>query len=131
MSSFSRNGLPTCTAGRRSSLSSPSVADAKEAPWIPSRPGRRAYQQEDVAGPGRPRQGDLVVARDADAHGVDERVARVARVEGHLAADVGDADAVAVAGDAADDPAEQVAVAGRRGGIGLGVGRRAGRSAGC
>ena len=38
MSSFSRNGLPTCTAGRRSSRSAPRVAEANDAPWIPSRP---------------------------------------------------------------------------------------------
>ncbi len=38
INSFSRNGLPTCTAGRRSSLSSSSPAEAKLAPWMPSRP---------------------------------------------------------------------------------------------
>ncbi len=35
---FSRNGLPTCTAGRRSALVSLSSTDAKVAPWMPSRP---------------------------------------------------------------------------------------------
>ena len=35
---FSRNGLPTCTAGRREALSSSSSNDANDAPWIPSRP---------------------------------------------------------------------------------------------
>ena len=35
---FSRKGLPTCTAGRRSSLLSSSCTDAKVAPWMPSRP---------------------------------------------------------------------------------------------
>ena len=72
--------------------------------------------------PGRARQRDLVVPRDPDAHRVDERVARVRRIEDDLAADVGDADAVAVAGDPADHAAEQVAVAGGRRRIGLGVG---------
>jgi hypothetical protein len=37
--SFSRNGSPTCTVGRFSSLSSPeNSADAMVAPWMPSRP---------------------------------------------------------------------------------------------
>ena len=36
--SFSRNGLPTCTAGRRSWLFSSSSTEAKVAPWMPSRP---------------------------------------------------------------------------------------------
>ena len=40
----------------------------------------------------------------ADAQGVDERVALVAVVEDDLAADVGQAEAVAVAADAGDDP---------------------------
>src|SRR6266567_2684784 len=35
---FSRNGLPTCTAGRRSELSSSSSSEANAAPWMPSRP---------------------------------------------------------------------------------------------
>ena len=122
MSSFSRNGLPTWTAGRRSSRSSPSVAEANEAPWIPSRPVDGADEQEHVAGARGARQRDLVVPRDADAHRVHQRVAGVRRVERDLAADVGNADAVAVAGDAADHAAEQVAVAGRGGRIGLGVG---------
>ena len=38
ISSFSRKGLPTWTAGRRSSLSESSPAEAKLAPWMPSRP---------------------------------------------------------------------------------------------
>ncbi len=38
ISFFSMNGLPTCTAGRRSSLDSSSCTLANVAPWIPSRP---------------------------------------------------------------------------------------------
>ena len=36
--SFSVKGSPTCTCGRRRSLSCVSSSDANEAPWIPSRP---------------------------------------------------------------------------------------------
>ena len=37
-SSFSVNGSPTCTVGRRSSAVSSNVAEAMVAPWMPSRP---------------------------------------------------------------------------------------------
>ena len=37
-STFSMNGSPTCTVGRRSSLPSPNSAEAMVAPWMPSRP---------------------------------------------------------------------------------------------
>ena len=50
--------------------------------------------------------------RDAEAEDVDERVAGVRVVEGNLAADGRDADAVAVAGDAGDDAFDDAAVAG-------------------
>src|SRR5216684_4297682 len=73
---FSRNGLPTCTAGRRSELDSSSSTDAHEA----------------VACPLRPRPHQPVDADQPDTHGVDERVLRVAIVEVHLAADRGYAD---------------------------------------
>ena len=36
--SFSVNGSPTCTVGRRSSAPSSKVAEAMVAPWMPSRP---------------------------------------------------------------------------------------------
>ena len=51
---------------------------------------------------------DAIGARDAARERVDEDVAVVARVELHLAADGGHADAVAVAADAGDDAAEQL-----------------------
>ena len=62
------------------------------------------------------------MTRDPDAHGVDERVAGVAGVERDFAAHVRDADAVAIAGDAAHNPAEQVSVPGSCGRIGLVIG---------
>jgi hypothetical protein len=39
-SSFSVNGSPTCTCGRRSSLSADRSVEANDAPWMPSRPVR-------------------------------------------------------------------------------------------
>ena len=45
----------------------------------------------------------LLVPHDADAQGVDQRVAGIRLVEHHLAADVRQAEAVAVAADAGDD----------------------------
>ena len=70
---------------------------------------RRAEQDDEVAGAGGARAHELVRAQQADAERVDERVLAVGRVEHGLARDVRDADAVAVAADAADDPAEQLA----------------------
>ncbi len=58
---------------------------------------------------------EVVVAQEADAHGVDEGVFAVGVVEEDLAADVGDAEAVAVAADAGDDALEEVAVLGPAG----------------
>ena len=48
-------------------------------------------------------QADVRVPHDADAQGVDQRVAGVAVVEEQLAADVGQAEAVAIAADPGDD----------------------------
>ena len=45
----------------------------------------------------------VLVAEYADAQRVDQRVALVARVEDHLAADVGQAETVAVPADAGHD----------------------------
>ena len=36
--SFSTNGSPTCTVGRRCDFASSKTSEAIEAPWIPSRP---------------------------------------------------------------------------------------------
>jgi len=54
--------------------------------------------------------GDLFVAQDAEAEGVDEGIALVRFVEINFAGDGGDAEAIAVMGDAADDAGEQPAV---------------------
>ena len=70
---------------------------------MPSPPVRGAEQDDLVAGAGRVRQVDVLVPHHADAERVDQRVALVARVEDDLAADVRQAEAVAVAADAGDD----------------------------
>ena len=59
-----------------------------------------------VADAGRLGEVDVLDAHGADAERVDERVALVAVVEDDLATDVGQADAVAVAADARDDPGQ-------------------------
>ena len=73
---------------------------------------------------------DLVLADQAEREGVDQRIAGVAGLEARLAAQVGHAEAVAVAGDAADDAFDDLMVLADERGIGFAVlGRRAGRSA--
>ena len=113
MSIFSRNGLPTCTAGRSSSKRAcGSVREARpEAPWMPSRPVSAPTSMRTLPTPSAFALASLSIGRDADAHGVDERVRGVGVLEDDLAADGGDAEAVAVAADAGDDAAEEVAVA--------------------
>ena len=54
--------------------------------------------------------GDLLVAEDAEAEGVHQRVAAVALVEVDLAGDGGKTDAVAIVGDAGDHAREEAAV---------------------
>ena len=61
--------------------------------------------------PLRAREEKLVLRRDAQRQHVDQRIARVARLEGDFAADRGHAEAVAVEGDAAHDAIDQAAVA--------------------
>ena len=65
--------------------------------------GARAEEDDEVAFAGRVGQVDVVVAQLADAQRVDEGVALVGGVELGFAADVGQAQAVAVAADAGDD----------------------------
>ena len=67
-------------------------------------------RHEQGAGSRRRGAHELSVRQQADAHGVDERVAAVAGREGRLAPDVRDADAVPVAGYARDDAFEDVPV---------------------
>jgi hypothetical protein len=103
MSSFSVNGSPTCTDGRRAGPSrrrwrwpARDAADAVAA-------GLGAEQHDDVADAAGGRQLDAVDRHHAEAERVDQRVALVARVEDDLAADVGQPQAVPVAADAGDD----------------------------
>ena len=65
--------------------------------------GARAEQHDVVALAGRVGQVQVLVPQRTDAQRVDQRVALVARVEHDLAADVGQAEAVAVAPDAGHD----------------------------
>ena len=107
ISSFSMNGSPTWTAGR---LVGPVVLeglarehrDAADAVAA----GAGAVEDHLVAGARRLGEVELLVAHHAHAERVDERVAGVGRVEDRLAADVGQAEAVAVAADAGDDPGQ-------------------------
>ena len=72
----------------------------------------RPHQQQHTANfPGRGR-GDSVFGDQAHAHGVDQRIVGVGRVEIDLAAHVGHPNTIAVPRDAADHAIEQVAVVG-------------------
>ena len=109
MSPFSAKGSPIWTFGRLTSESSSSASLAKVRAVDAVAPGRRAEVEHRVADP-RGRGGrHLVEPQNPHAHRVDERVARVARVERDFAPDGGDADAVAVARDPRDDVLEEVA----------------------
>ncbi len=72
--------------------------------------GVGADDHDDVAGALGLGAGQAIDGGDADAHGVDERVRSVGVFEVDLAADSGNAEAVAVAADPGDDALEQVAV---------------------
>ena len=63
---------------------------------------RRAVEDDEIAGPLRLRRLQARRIDDPDAHRVDEAVARVRLVEDRRAADVRDADGVAVPADAGD-----------------------------
>ena len=104
MSTFSANGSPTWTAGRLAGPPSSKVSDARtETPPMPSPPVLAPKRMTLLPAPGGLGEVDVLEAHRADAQGVDERVALVAGVEDDLAADVGQAEAVAVAADAGDD----------------------------
>ena len=130
MSSFSANGSPTWTrrplgrvvVGERGAGQDRRAAD-------PVAAGRRAEQDDEVARAGRRGQRQQPLLEQADGHDVDQRVARVGRVEDELAADRRHADAVAVAADAADDAVDEVAGPRRPPGRRTGA-RRGRRSAG-
>jgi hypothetical protein len=69
---------------------------------------RRTEQHDQVARSGRGGQRQKSFLHQPDGHDVDQRVAVVARVEHQFAADRRDADAVAVATNAADDPVHEM-----------------------
>ena len=94
-----------------SSSPSPSSALAStDAPPMPSRPGRRAEEDDGVADAGRGRLRIMSSLRgEPERHRVDEAVGLVGRLEVDLAADRRHADRVAVVADARDGAVEQVA----------------------
>ena len=71
--------------------------------------GGGAEEDHLVAGAGGLGEGEVLVPHDAHAQGVDERVAQVGVVEDELAADVRQAQAVAVAAHAGDDAGQHAA----------------------
>ena len=72
-------------------------------------PGERAVEDDLVADAGSGGPHELIGLEHPQRHRVDERVVTVGGVEDGLAADVRDADAVAVAADAAHDAVEEPA----------------------
>ncbi len=74
---------------------------------IPAR--LRANVNDGVAGTGRRRVKNSIGAHKPNAHGVDENIVIVARVEVGLAPHRRDADTVAVIADASDDALNEVA----------------------
>src|SRR4051812_16594561 len=69
-------------------------------------PGFRPDIDHRIADARRGAEEDLVFSRNADGHGVDQRVTIVGGVEIDLTAYGGDADTVAVAADAAHHPVD-------------------------
>ena len=108
ISSFSMNGSPTWTLGRfgRSRSRSKVSLASTLTPPMPSPPVAAPYKITRLPSPGRLGQMQILVPQNADAQGVDQRVAGVRPVEDHLAADVRQAQAVAVAADAGHDPGQ-------------------------
>ena len=105
MSTFSANGSPTWTRGAWSGRPSSKVSRRQHGRRRRCR-RRRSWRRSRITllpTPEALAQVDVLVPHDADAQRVDERVALVAVVEDDLAADVGQAEAVAVAADAGDD----------------------------
>ena len=71
-----------------------------------------ANQHDHVSRTARLRSHDLVMPGDADAHGIDEWIAVVRRIEEDLAADGWNAEAVAVTANAANDVVKEIAISG-------------------
>ena len=74
--------------------------------------GSRAGQQQHIPGPVGGRAGQVFDAGDPHAHGVDQRVLRIAVVEVNLSGHVGNADAVAIPAYPIDHALQQPAVGG-------------------
>ncbi len=72
-------------------------------------PGGGSEEHDEVAGARGARAYERVRAQQPDAEGIDERVVPVGGVEDRLTGDVRHAHGVAVAADAAHDPAKQLA----------------------
>ena len=104
MSSFSMNGSPTWTLGRFAGVLSSKVSEASTlTPPMPSAPVDAPYKITLLPAP-------VALARCKSSwrstpthERIDQRVAEIGAVEDRLAADVGQAQAVAVAADAGDD----------------------------
>ena len=115
MSTFSMNGSPTCTEGSFLRPGPPSLVAAERLRGQHRHPadavetGARAEQDDLVAGAGRERQVQILLAQHADAQRVHQRVARVGGVEHRLAADVGQPQRVSVSADAAHHTVEHAA----------------------
>ena len=75
----------------------------------PVAPGLRPDIDDRIADARRRRIEDLVLRRDADGHRIDQDVAVIGGVEIDLAADRGDADAIAIAADPSDHAGDEVA----------------------
>src|SRR5256886_10671896 len=75
--------------------------------------GFRADVNHGIAGAFGFGKDEIFLARDAERQGVDQRILRIARLEGHFAADGRHAETVSVAADSADDAVEDAAVSRR------------------
>ena len=74
--------------------------------------GAGAIQDNEISDALRAREVNILMPHRANAEGIHERVAGVARVEDDLAADIRQAQAVAVAADAGDDAGQHAACIG-------------------
>ena len=119
-SSFSRKGSPTWTLGRFAASPRRNTAERRagqhRGPADAVGSGGGPEQDHLVPRPASRRDLQVAVPHHAHAERVDQRVSRVARVEVQLPADVGQAEAVPVEGDAADHAGQHPARVGGRGG---------------
>ena len=96
------NGSPTCTLGRFCSDAFLELLAGHGGAVNAVAAGLGADIDDRVAGAGGLAVEDFVFADHAEREGVDQRIAAVAGLELGFAAEIGNAEAVAVAGDAAD-----------------------------